>query len=66
MRAHEAIGQASPVEARDAPAEQIEELEAVLVIEVDMCAVDAARRNVEDAIGQVRAKHARHVPTVAP
>jgi hypothetical protein len=62
--AHEAVRDGAPGESRDRLAEELQELESVLVVDVDVRAMDAVRRYVEEAVRQIRTEHARHATTV--
>jgi hypothetical protein len=65
VRPHQADGVHAPAVAVDALLEEAHEGVAVGIVAEDERAEDAARRDVEEPVRERRAKHARHVPTVA-
>jgi hypothetical protein len=58
--AHQAEGVHAPAEALDDEAEQAEEEQPILVVQIDVAAGDPARRHVVDAVGQLGAGQTRH------
>ena len=65
VRPHQADRVHAPAVPVDALLEEAHEGVSVGIVAEDERAEDAARRDVEETVRERRAKHARHVPTVA-